>query len=144
MPLPGGSGLVTLTIKFSWSWLGGCSSSPSPCGVRLNLLIGAPDNPILFMRRAEGAGVVVSCEGVLLTEPCRDILILLGLCTFFGLSICSASRSSFVIGLRFTGAGISSSELSPSSPMDILCSGATLDENPCDGPSIDDGEPCLG
>jgi hypothetical protein len=91
-----------------------------------------------LMRRL-GAGVTVSCTGVLEPEPWRDILSFGFL--FSGELTSFWARRAVVRALSFMGWGISSSELSP---MLMFCIMGASAEKPCDCPRTDSGESLRG
>lgn len=100
--------------------------------------MGAPLNGTRFIRRL-GAGVTVSCTGVLEPGLFRDIRNFGFLFSGDMTSFC-ASRA-VVNALSFIGCGISSSELSPMSMFCIIGASAV---KPWDCPKTDSGESLLG
>ena len=102
--------------------------------------MGAPRSGTRLMRKL-GAGVTVSCTGVLEPEP-EPLREMRNLGFLFSGELTSFCASSAVVNaLSFMGWGISSSELSP---MSMFCIMGALAEKPCDCPRTDNGESLLG
>lgn len=102
--------------------------------------MGAPRNGTLFIRKL-GAGVTVSCTGVLEPGDALREIFSFGF-LFSGESTSLPCASSAVVkALSFIGCGISSSELSP---MLMFCIMGASAEKPCDCPNTDSGESLLG
>lgn len=131
------SGFVAdMGTRFSWSWEAGCFSS-SLCGVRRDLLIGAPRSGTLLMRKL-GAGVTESCTGV--PDPLRETRNF-GFRVFSGELASFCARSAVVNALSFMGCGISSSD---ESPMSMFCIMGAFAEKPWLWPSTLSGESLRG